>query len=501
MAAPPALAQVAETFQDNTLSTPWTLDGSACLTATGGALSCDTDTVAPNYQDVDGEGWLRLTTGTTWKNGRVILNEPFPLANGFDLTFTYAMYGGGGAPGYAHRGAADGISVFLFDPEVTGAGSGGVPGGALGYCGTAGAILGIGLDAFGNFPNPNNPRGGCGDTGPGQQRSNISVRAGALATSPWAYLTGTNRIDQSTLVTDSAWSGASIDPTDLCPLDGTCERTGKQIHISFYPDSGCGENQYRILVESITNDTTIANLNDTTIANLCIQQSNLGTLPDEVELGLAASTGNNFQYQEIRDVDIRQVADISITKQYDKPDYVPGETGSYTIVVSNNGPTEVDGAVLTDPAVTGLNISRITCENQSETDEPPCPSARSLRVAALRGSSGIVIPALPPGSSLTFTLATTVAASMTGDLVNTATITPPLSTIVAYSGGSCMEAEGVHDSTTGACTATATTPTVEEYLASLSATPVPTLSNILKILLGLLLLGLGIIALRRRARR
>jgi uncharacterized repeat protein (TIGR01451 family) len=483
------LAQAVETFRTNTLPAVWSLDGDACLTATGGTSSCST--IAPNYQDVDGKGWLRLTVSTAERqNGRALLTKPFTLASGFDLTFTYAMYGGGGDA----RGPADGISVFLFDPYVPGAGTGGVEGGALGYCGTAGAILGIGLDAFGNFTNPGNRIVGsaCNWSGPGQQRSNISVRAGALATPPWNYLTGTGTIPQTTLLTDSAWSNTSI-AAGVCPLDASCERTGQQIHISFYPDSMCGADDYRILVESITDS------NSTTIANLCVAQSELGPLPKDVELGFAASTATNYQYQEIRDVDIRQVADVSITKKYSHPDYVPGQTGTYTIVVSNNGPTEIDDATLTDPAVTGLNVSGITCKIRSGRPAPTCPT--SLDVTTLRGSPGIAIPALPPGSSLTFTLTTTVAASMTGDLVNTATITLPPSTIVAYSGGSCIAVGSKYDSKENACTATATTPTVEEYLASLSATPVPTLSDFLKILLSLLLLGLGIIGLRRRARR
>ena len=115
-------------------------------------------------------------------------------------------------------------------------------------------------------------------------------------------------------------------------------------------------------------------------------------------------------------------ADLSITKTNGVTQYVPGETLSYTIVASNAGPDSAANAVFADPAVGGLTVSSVTCG--SAAGGAACPSVANTTVALMQGA-GIVIPTLPAGGSLTFTVTATVNAGTTGPLVNTATITPP----------------------------------------------------------------------------
>ncbi len=85
-----------------------------------------------------------------------------------------------------------------------------------------------------------------------------------------------------------------------------------------------------------------------------------------------------------------------------------GQTTTYTLVVSNQGPSTVAGAVLTDPATTGLTITAVSCSSFSGTAS--CPVAGLVTVANLIGS-GIALPSMGPASTITFTVTATVTAN------------------------------------------------------------------------------------------
>lgn len=84
-----------------------------------------------------------------------------------------------------------------------------------------------------------------------------------------------------------------------------------------------------------------------------------------------------------------------------------GETVTYTIAASNDGPGPGHGAVMHDPPVTGMDCTAaaLTC---SASGGAVCPA--SLDVAALQ-STGLVIPTFPPGGALQFGMACTVTAT------------------------------------------------------------------------------------------
>jgi uncharacterized repeat protein (TIGR01451 family) len=58
---------------------------------------------------------------------------------------------------------------------------------------------------------------------------------------------------------------------------------------------------------------------------------------------------------------IKPAANLTITKDDGKTVLLTGSTNAYTITVANGGPASADGAVLKDPAATGLNCTDITC--------------------------------------------------------------------------------------------------------------------------------------------
>jgi uncharacterized repeat protein (TIGR01451 family) len=85
-----------------------------------------------------------------------------------------------------------------------------------------------------------------------------------------------------------------------------------------------------------------------------------------------------------------------------------GDDVTYTITVNNDGPGPGDGAVLSDPAIAGVDCSAGTLACGAATGGAVCPA--SPAVADLQGA-GITIPTFPAGGSMQFTLTCTVTAT------------------------------------------------------------------------------------------
>ncbi len=101
-----------------------------------------------------------------------------------------------------------------------------------------------------------------------------------------------------------------------------------------------------------------------------------------------------------------RAANLSLSKTNGTDTLIAGSSTTYTIVVNNNGPAPVDGAILRDPVVTGLSCTSIACTGS--TGGAICPI--SPNISALQGS-GIFINALPASSSLTFSIQCGVTAT------------------------------------------------------------------------------------------
>jgi uncharacterized repeat protein (TIGR01451 family) len=480
--APPALA-VTEAFTGNTLVNTWTLTAnstsSACLTVAGGTRPCPAS--APDYNDADGEGWLRLTTNANTQSARALLAAQFPLSQGFDLIFTYATYGTTPA-----TSAADGIAVFLVDASVPGAGTGGGTGGTLGYHNVAGGVLGIGLDEYGNFTDPT-----FFTDGPGRQQSNISVRAGQNAPVPWSYLGGTS-LAPADLLTDSAWVYPATQP---CASGEACQRTGKTMRVSFYPDTTCpGPNEYRILVESISDNAIDF--------NHCVSATDLGiTDPNmNVSLGFSSGTGGSRAYHEIRMVDATSVADLVVTRTDSGVYYTPGQNDSYAMTIHNNGPANADGSIFAATLPPGLDTATVTIACAVPGGSAAvCPTG-PLTVAAV--TSGIVIPVFPVGGSLVFTFTGRMLNSATGNQDIEATIAPPpgggSGLGLASPGVGCRAAGSDFEGATSICTAQGTH--IPSGLPPPPPPAVPAVNELALALLALMLTGLGVVAMRRGKR-
>ncbi|MCY1166040.1 MAG: hypothetical protein V4455_09795 [Pseudomonadota bacterium] len=114
----------------------------------------------------------------------------------------------------------------------------------------------------------------------------------------------------------------------------------------------------------------------------------------------AANTGD--------DIRVQRSANLQISKTDGLTNATAGGTTSYTVTVANQGPSDGSGTVLTDPAVSGLSCTAVTCSVVSGAAS--CPLAGSVTVPNLQGS-GITLATFPAVSSLAFSLTCGVTAT------------------------------------------------------------------------------------------
>jgi uncharacterized repeat protein (TIGR01451 family) len=136
------------------------------------------------------------------------------------------------------------------------------------------------------------------------------------------------------------------------------------------------------------------------------------------------TTGNN----SAGDTDtVTPVADLSITKSNGAASVAAGGTTAYTVRVTNNGPSSVTGATLTDAAATGLSKTGVTCS----ATPGQCVSAPS--VAQLEGGA-FALPALSSGQFYEISVAANVTALSGASVSNIAAVAVPAGTTDPTSG-------------------------------------------------------------------
>jgi len=126
----------------------------------------------------------------------------------------------------------------------------------------------------------------------------------------------------------------------------------------------------------------------------------------------------NLSNNSATDTDAPPSADLSVTKTDGVTAYTSGGTVTYTIVVTNNGPLNVTGASFTDPKPTQVTSWKWTCAPDSGASCTAGPSTISTNFSDTVN--------IPVGKKVTYTAVATLSPAAVGDLVNTATITPPV---------------------------------------------------------------------------
>jgi MSHA biogenesis protein MshQ len=169
-------------------------------------------TFTPQVVDVGGQKRLRMTTAGTNQATLVQLKKWFPGAgNKIVVQFDQYAYGGNGA---------DGVGVVFSDASVAPAPGGN--GGSLGYAqksgvnGYAGGWLGVGIDEYGNFPNPSEGRVGYpggwsppvgAAVGAGAYANSVAVRGSGSGT------TGYSLLANSGTLSPAIWTNANTSAT------------------------------------------------------------------------------------------------------------------------------------------------------------------------------------------------------------------------------------------------------------------------------------------------
>ena len=126
-----------------------------------------------------------------------------------------------------------------------------------------------------------------------------------------------------------------------------------------------------------------------------------------------AVLGNNTA----TDTDAQPTADLSVTKTDMVVTYVPGGTVTYTIVVTNLGPSAVTSAAFTDNIPAQITTWTWTC-----VPELGATCLVGPWVGAVNFTDTVNIPV---GRRITYTAVATINGAAVGPMVNTASITPP----------------------------------------------------------------------------
>src|SRR5262249_8721396 len=108
---------------------------------------------------------------------------------------------------------------------------------------------------------------------------------------------------------------------------------------------------------------------------------------------------------------------LAVTKTDGQTTAVPGTSTTYTIVVSNAGPSDATGAALSDPLPTGLTAPSRLLTTRSGGGSVTGPTSGIGALAATIN--------LPVNATVTFAFTAQVSPTATGTLTNIATVTPP----------------------------------------------------------------------------
>ena len=111
------------------------------------------------------------------------------------------------------------------------------------------------------------------------------------------------------------------------------------------------------------------------------------------------------------------VADLAVTKTDGSLTYTPGTAVTYTITVTNAGPSDAVGATVSDPLPSQVTTATWTATGTAGT---------AFTASGTGGLNETV--SIPAGGSITYTVVAQTSPSATGDLTNTATVAPPVDT-------------------------------------------------------------------------
>ncbi|HUI89717.1 MAG TPA: hypothetical protein VLX61_13450, partial [Anaerolineales bacterium] len=159
--------------------------------------------------------------------------------------------------------------------------------------------------------------------------------------------------------------------------------------------------------------------NSTCTISVSVTATTSGTF-DNTTTAITSAEGGTGATSNTAILTSNPAADLALTKTSRDakgnltPDVDPGESITYTITVTNGGPSDVSGATVSDTMPSSLTSVSWTCAATSGS----CASGTNT------GNISDTVNIMN-GGSLTYTITATVSATDTTDVINTATVLPP----------------------------------------------------------------------------
>lgn len=97
-----------------------------------------------------------------------------------------------------------------------------------------------------------------------------------------------------------------------------------------------------------------------------------------------------------------------------------GTASTYQITVTNSTGVAISNVNFKDPAVSGIDVTNVSCAASSGAS---CPAGTSATLKSAMQGSGLTLPTMAAGSSLTFTVTATLTGTPGNVRTNTATVT------------------------------------------------------------------------------
>ena len=258
-------------------------------------------------------------------------------------------------------------------------------------------------------PNPNNNT--ATDTDQLQPQGDLSVTKsdGVTTVTAGMNVSYTITVRNSGPSTVTGATVTDIIPTKLTNISWTCTASAGG---SCGAANGTGS--INTTVNLLPNATATFKLNGTVRSDATGSLSNTVTVTPPANIP-DPNTANNSD----TDTDtISATSDLAITKTNSATSSVPGTQTTYTIVVSNAGPSAALGATVSDILPATLTNATWTCAASAGSSCGQASGSGNINTTVDVAANGTV----------TFTLKGTVSSTATGSLTNTATVTPATGT-------------------------------------------------------------------------
>lgn len=400
---------ISETFVNSNVATPssWVTPPApnpetnlACLTAGDNT----TQTPIPDCSTsgaANGSGVLRLTNANQSEEGGVLTSLSVPASNGLDATFDSYQYAGSSPP-------ADGIGFVISaenpaDPVAPA--NIGEPGGDLGYSaaggpgGLADGYLGVGLDVFGNYTNPNFDGNGCTDPSwAGFTPGEVTVRGPGNGATGYCLLNSSKAVFGGQQVLSGTTRANSEVPVEVMINTTT---TSQNLTSSAFSSDAVPSGDYGVAWTPLAGgskffvgalpSTTNGGLSSTLYPSGWVNPAT--GIPYQLGFGWVGSTGSDTDIHEISNGAITTVLPVPVLttgiSDSDAGQLPLGGTDTYTLNagVASTGGNENDQITMTATLPTGVTPGTATgigwsCTTAGQTVtctyEPPVTAGTSL---------------------------------------------------------------------------------------------------------------------------